>query len=99
MNEGWILLHRSILNWEWYDDANTIRVFIHVLLKANHTPKKWRGIEVPRGSFLTSHQTLAKELGLSIQNIRTSISKLKSTGTLTGKNMNKCQMENTGFAL
>lgn len=37
--EGWISLYRKILNWEWYSDANTFRLFIHLLLQANHEEK------------------------------------------------------------
>lgn len=32
---GFILLHRSILRWEWYGDLNTARLFIHLLLTVN----------------------------------------------------------------
>ena len=31
---GWIKLHRKITEWEWYSDANTFRVFMHLLLTA-----------------------------------------------------------------
>ena len=33
---GFILLHRSILRWEWYGDLNTARLFIHLLLTVNY---------------------------------------------------------------
>jgi hypothetical protein len=82
-NQGWIKFHRKFINWEWYDDINTSRLFIHCLLKANHQDKKWRGITIKRGQFVTSLSKLAKESGLSLQQTRTSISKLKSTHDLT----------------
>ena len=69
--------------WEWYDDPNTFRLFIHLLLKVNHKEKKWHGITVKRGSFITGYDKLTSELNLSKQQIRTSISKLKSTGEIT----------------
>ena len=28
---GQILLHRKIVEWEWYTDINTCRLFIHML--------------------------------------------------------------------
>ena len=80
---GWIKLHRKILDWEWYDDANTMRVFLHCLLRCNHKDNKWRGILIKRGSFLTSFETLSKETGLSVSKIRTSVRKLKSTSEMT----------------
>lgn len=76
---GWIKLHRSLLDWEWYGDINTKVVFIHLLLIANHKDNKWRGIEIKRGQRLTSISGLAKETGLSVKNIRTAIKHLKKT--------------------
>ncbi len=31
MNDGFIKLHRKIIDWEWYDDINTKTLFIHIL--------------------------------------------------------------------
>lgn len=89
MNGGFIILYRSLLEWEWYNDPNTLRVFLHCLLRANHKDKKWQGINIPRGSFVTSYQSLALELGMTVQNVRTAINKLKSTGELTHKSHTK----------
>lgn len=82
-NKGWITLHRSILEWEWYDDVNTKSLFIHLLLVANHCDKEWKGILIKRGQVLTGRLSLAKTLGLSEQQIRTSITHLISTNEIT----------------
>ena len=79
MSTGWVKLHRQLLDWEWYNDVNTTRVFLHLLMKANHKDNKWRGIDIKRGQRLTSISALASETNLSIKNIRTSIKRLKST--------------------
>ncbi len=79
MSTGWVKLHRQLLNWEWYNDVNTTRVFLHLLIVANHKDNKWRGIDIKRGQRLTSVSALASETNLSIKNIRTSIKRLKST--------------------
>ena len=89
VNNGFITLQRQIIDWEWYDDANTFRLFIHILLKANHTDKNYRGILIKRGTFLTGRDVLAKETGLSIQQIRTGLKKLKSTNEITIKTNSK----------
>ena len=92
MKSGWIKLHRSLLDWEWYDDINAKMLFLHCVLKANHSDKKWRGVTIKRGQFYTSLDTLSKELGLSVQKIRTAISKLESTGEITSKQHAKARM-------
>lgn len=85
MDHGWIKIHRSILSWEWYDDANTFRLFFHCLILANHKTKEWRGIPIERGSFLTSYPKLAEALKLTENQIRYSLNKLKVTGEVTVK--------------
>ena len=88
-NTGWIKIHRTMLDWEWYDDINTKVLFIHCLLLANHKAKEWHGITIERGTFITSYHTLAEETGLSYQQVRTSLNKLKVTHELTFKPTNK----------
>lgn len=89
MTLGFIHLYRNILEWEWYTDINTKTLFIHCLLKCNFKDKKWRNILIKKGSFITSYNNLSKETGLSIQSVRTSLNKLKSTNELTIKSTNK----------
>ena len=80
--EGYIQLHRRLLEWEWYDDIPTFKLFIHCLLKANYTDKKWRGNNIKRGQFITSISNLSYETGLSQKQVRSSIDKLVKTGEL-----------------
>lgn len=89
MTERWIKLHTSLIGWEWYDDANTLRLFIHCLFKANWRDQHWHGIKIERGSFVTSLDKLSSQLNLSIQQIRTSLDKLIKTGEITKKPANK----------
>ena len=81
--QGWIKLHRQILEWEWYSDNNCFRLFLHLLLKANHKERRFKGIELKVGSIVTSRDLLARETGLSSQQIRTALTKLTSTNEIT----------------
>lgn len=82
---GWIKLHRQITDWEWYTDHNTFRVFLHLLLTANHKDKKFKGMDLKAGTIVTSRDLLAYATGLSVRQIRTSLDKLKTTNELTIK--------------
>ena len=82
---GYVKINRSLIDWEWYTCANTMRLFIHCVLRANWEPKIWKGITIERGQFITSYNTLSRELDLSTQNIRTSFSKMKLSGEVTRK--------------
>ena len=87
--EGFIKLHRKILNWQWYDDINVKTVFLHLLLTANYEDKNWHGITIKRGQRVISYQKLAEECSISQQAVRTAILKLKSTSEITSKSTNK----------
>ena len=60
-----------------------MRVFIHLLLKANVRGKTFKGCLVKRGQIAVSEQALAAELHLSRQKIRTAMDHLTSTGELS----------------
>jgi hypothetical protein len=80
---GFIKLHRSFLDWEWYSDPNVAKLFIHCLLKANFKDTKYKGYHVERGCFLTGFEALSRETRLTVQQLRTAIRKLKSTNEIT----------------
>lgn len=84
-SQGWIKIHRQIIEWEWYDEPNTFRLFFHLLLKANHKPKKYRGAVIKTGQVMTGQELLAKELGLTRSKIRLSLNNLKITNEITIK--------------
>src|SRR3990167_3464871 len=88
--EGWIKLHRKLIQWEWIDEPNMVWLFLKCLLLANHKDEKWHGITIKKGSFVTSYANLASRKGhISIQNIRTLINHLKSTNEITTKTSNQ----------
>ena len=89
MNNGWIKIHRKLLEWEWYDEPNTFRLFMHLLLKANHKPKNYRGVFIESGQVMTGINLLSEQTGLTFQKVRTSLNNLKSTNEITIKTSNK----------
>lgn len=79
----YVKISRKILEWEWYTDVNTKVLFFHILLKANWKNGRFQGLDIPRGSFVTSYQSLADETGLTVMNVRTAIKHLKLTQEIT----------------
>ena len=86
---GWIKVHRSILNWEWYDDSNTVRVFLHLLLNAAHKPTRFRGETLKPGQLVTSRAKIAKATRLSDRAVRTALTRLKTTNEVTSQTTNR----------
>lgn len=89
MNDGYIKFYRKFTKWEWYQDTNTKVLFIHLLLLSNFQKKNWKGIIIDKGQLVVGRKKLADELNLSEQQIRTSLTKLKSTNNITIKSTNK----------
>ena len=89
MNIGWIKLHRQFKDWEWYNKSEMVHLFIHCLIKSNFKEGNFQGIEVEKGSFITSLKHLSDETNISIQTIRTCLKKLQLTKEIDVKSTNK----------
>ena len=89
MAEAFIKICRKMLNWEWYGNVNTRVLFFHCLLRANWEPGSWHGIDYNAGEFITSLPNLATGSGLTIQQTRTALSNLQSTGEITVKSFSQ----------
>ena len=84
-SRGYVAIPRGLTDWEWYTEPNTARLFIHLLLTANWQEKRWQGITIKPGQLVTSQSQLAKQLGLSVQEVRTALKHLVLTEWLTVK--------------
>lgn len=90
MNKStFIKLNRNILNWRWYKNSNTFRLFVHLLLTANIKENNFEMVTIHRGELATSIDKLAKALELTPQQIKTAISHLKLTGEITSRSTSK----------
>lgn len=89
MDRGWIKIYRSLLDWEWFDDAETVKLFIYLLLSANYEDKKWRGMVVERGQYVTSLGSLSEILRLSVKRVRIRLERLTKSGAITTSGANR----------
>lgn len=88
-DKGWIKLHRSVLEWEWYKDTTTKIVFLHLLLTALYSDGGYRGDKLKPGQCIIGRKALAKQLGIGEQQVRTALNHLKSTNEITIEPTNK----------
>ena len=78
-----IKLYDKMLQWEWFHHPNTLCLFIYLLLKANYKDLEYHGIVIKRGQLVTSLPKISTDTGLSIQQARTALKHLCSTGEIT----------------
>lgn len=78
-----IKLDRNILKWRWYQDANTMRVFLHLLLTANIKQADFKKDKIKRGQLATSIGSIASHTGMTYDQARTALEHLKQTNEIT----------------
>lgn len=86
---SFITVDRKILKWEWYQDVKVFHLFLYFLLRANWEDGRWKGVEVKRGQLITGRLKLSKDTGLSEREIRTCLTKLKTTNEIAIKTTSK----------
>jgi len=87
--DGWIKLHRKFSDWEWFDNSEMVHLFIFLLLNANSENGNWRGITIKRGQILTGLHSLNERTGISIQTLRTCLTRLEKTGEINKQSNNQ----------
>lgn len=83
MTEGFIKLSRALLEWDWRDEPKTAYLYIVMLMLANHKDSLWRGEKLRRGQLLTGRRQLSIACGLTEDEVRTALARLKKTGHVT----------------
>ena len=88
-NIGYIALHRSLKDWQWYGVPNMVAVWVELLLSASFTDNFYDGKMIKKGQVIFGRKKFSEKLGLSEQVIRTCINRLKSTNEITIETTNK----------
>lgn len=87
---GYIKLFRKIQEWGWYDDPNTLALWVHLLLDANWKERnEWHGVNIERGSMITSVAKISTSTGLTERQVRTCLGRLVKTGEIKLEATNK----------
>lgn len=86
---SYVKIDRNILDWEWWSDMNTCRLFFYMILKANWKDSSFKGINILRGSFVSSLAKLSEGTNLTVDEVRTALKHLKSTNEITSKSYGK----------
>ena len=66
-----------------------VAFWVHLLVNANYEDKKWRGMEIKRGEFVTSLSALASETGISVSQVRTCLNRMRDSKQITTVSTNK----------
>lgn len=87
--KGYIKLDRKLLNWGWFKNGDMLKLWVYLLLTAQHQDTLVNGILLKRGQVLFGRKQASKDTGISEQSVRTCITRLKSTNEITTISTNK----------
>ncbi len=82
-NQGFVKVPRQLLSWRWYSNRNVRLVFLDLLMRAAWADGDFLGVMLHRGQVAVSVQELATRNQLTVQQTRTALDHLKSTGDIT----------------
>lgn len=88
-NTGWIKIYRSLLYWEWADVPEMVAMWVRLIIRATHEDTQWHGVTISRGQLVTTTAKLAAESGLSPQQVRTCLDRLKASNQINTQTTNK----------
>jgi hypothetical protein len=92
MLNGWIKLHRRILDNGLFSEAELLKVFIWCLLKANRKTSQVNGIPVKVGQFITGRISASEELYMKPSTVYVRLKKLKRMKYIDMQTTNKFTM-------
>ena len=80
MREGWVKLHRSVLNLPVFDEPELLRLWLYLLLKASHQPRDvpvgQTIVHLQPGQLITGRKRIAQDLRISETNVRCQLKRL-----------------------
>ena len=93
MHRGYVLVWRKIQDSGLMQMPNTLAVFLHILFSATHKDIKVGTttgvIELKRGQYISGLNRMSSELKQSVQQIRTSLSRLEQLEIISIKSTSK----------
>lgn len=88
LDNGFFKIHRKIKRTSFWPHINERNLAIFLIMEANWDSVPWQArngdkVTIKRGQLVTSFRSLAKQMGISIQNIRTCLKNLSKADFLT----------------
>ena len=80
---GFIVIDRRIQDWKWWGNTNAMSIWLYLLVGANWKDGYWHGIEVKRGSLITSKAKMAEMLRMNRRTIDHWLNVFADAGQIT----------------
>lgn len=78
-----VKIDRNIVSWRWFQNKNTLIVWLWLLMAANIEDHDFEHDTIHRGEVATSRKTISVATGLTEREVRTALNHLKETGEVS----------------
>jgi hypothetical protein len=91
---GWIKMYRAMTEKAWYHDSRAVHLWVHLLLKANHSEGRetmfsGKVIKLKRGQFISGRHALSKETGIDVSKVVRTLELFKNEKQIEQQTSNK----------
>ncbi|MBE6294252.1 MAG: hypothetical protein E7090_06170 [Bacteroidales bacterium] len=76
-------------SWQWFGKAETLQLFLYLLVNANTEDRYWQGILVKRGQIVVTIPMLVEVLDSTVQKVRTNLERLSTSHEINRQVTNK----------
>ncbi len=80
---GFVKFPSNLDEWAWFNDNNTLAVYIRLMLGAAWKNREYKTVHLNRGQIATTLPQIAEQSNLTVQQVRTILDRLKATGKIT----------------
>jgi hypothetical protein len=100
VDKNYLLLHRKLENWIFFDkDSDILKIWLWLLIKANYWEKSKKtylfngaGVRLKPGQLITSRATIGKETGIQQSKVERILKKLKSEQQIEQQSSNASRL-------
>lgn len=96
MKDGYIKLHRKVLDSAVYKESDYLSVWVHCLMRAGYKDKEMiynnRKLIIKRGQFIISRKKMAKETGVQESKVERVLKYLKSEQMIEQQNLHTSRL-------
>ncbi len=80
---GFVKISGDLTSWAWINDSKTVYIYVRLLLGAAWCETDFRDVHLKRGQIAISQREFAEKCGVTYQELRTVLNRLRATQKIT----------------
>lgn len=76
-------------DWQWFGKADTLQLFLYLLINANTEDRYWQGMLIKRGQIIITIPLLTEVLNSTAKKVRNNLERLSISHDISRQTTNK----------